>query len=217
MSEFVRVSEISALLFCQRYCYFSMLDEVKPGEMSAFRVIYTCTRSKAGSPESRFLAIYGEEYRHVFEKAVREFVYSKELDRLESVELELELSRKDLMLTGVLDELVKSKKLEPLVLSSKSPEDGVWFADRIKLAAFCILLESDYGVNSGFVYYCKSGELRHVEVSRKDRQFVFRAVDRIRKLRRGFLPEREESNRCRSCKYREVCESEGETFASKFL
>jgi len=132
------------------------------------------------------------------------------------------LKREDIMLKGKLDELVKPENTEakkPLVLGYKAPEEGVWYRDRIKLASFCILLEKTFRCGEGYIYYC-SGELRETSISRKDRYTVLKAVERVNKLKKGFIPEKlegRESKKCVNCRYRDVCEEKEETFASRFL
>lgn len=103
----------------------------------------------------------------------------------------------------------------PLILSSKAPNDGVWFRDKIKIAAFCMLLENTE--NRGYVYHCFDGELRKVEVTGRDRYNVLKLVERVIRLHKGFVPERKESSKCGRCKYEDVCENEPSTFASRFL
>ncbi|RUM33528.1 MAG: hypothetical protein DSY33_04235 [Archaeoglobus sp.] len=223
--EFVRVSDISALMFCQRYCYFNLIyRDVQPVEINAMREIYFSRRAGINNwtewAKKRFFVLYGksESTIDLFERAKKEFVYSEELYKFKSIETEVNLKREDIMLTGLLDEIVEvpEKLKKPLILSYKAPEDGVWYRDRIRLAAFCILLEDLFKCGDGFVYYC-SGELRGVEISRKDKHAVIKAIERVNKLKKGFLPEKLESKKCKNCKYRSVCEEKGETFASKFL
>ncbi len=224
---FVRVSDISSLLFCQRYCYFNLLyGEVVPAEISVMRELYFSRRAGienyAEWARKKFFTLYdeSEEFVELFEKAEREFVYSEEVERLESLGTEIDLKREDVKLKGKLDELVRDteKKKKPLVLGYKAPEEGVWYRDRIKLASFCVLLEKTFGCNEGYVYYC-SGKLREVKISRKDKYTVLKAVERVNKLKKGFIPEKPEGreNRCKKCRYRNVCEEKSETFASKFL
>lgn len=224
---FVRVSDISSLLFCQRYCYFNLLyGEVMPAEISVMRELYFSRRAGIENyvewARKKFFTLYdeSEELVELFEKAEREFVYSEELERLESLGTEIDLKREDVKLKGKLDELVRDteKKKKPLVLSYKAPEEGVWYRDRIKLASFCVLLEKTFRCSEGYVYYC-SGKLREVKISRKDKYTVLKAVERVNKLKKGFIPEKPEGkeSRCEKCRYRNVCEEKSETFASKFL
>jgi len=219
--EPVRVSDISSLLFCQRYCYFNMLECVrKVSEMCALRELYFSRRSNREDwkdwARRKFLELYGEEHEDIFSLAVKSFKYSKDVSELESVEIDIDIRRDDLRLAGRLDEVVFDGEKRVLILSSKAPKEGVWYSDRIRLAAFSMLTS----LRGGYVYYCKSGELRKYEVTGKDRHTVLKCVERVEKLRNGFLPEKKEkkeSKKCKNCVYRDVCEESGETFASKFL
>ncbi len=186
--------------------------------MSAFRELYFSVRSGKKDwknwAKSKFLTLYGEENEDVFNSALSSFTYSGELSKLRSLELDVDLRREDLKLSGRLDEIVFDGERRALILSSRAPEEGVWYSDRIKLAAFSILTS----FKGGYVYYCKSGKLRKVEITQKDKRTVLRCMERVEKLRRGFLPEKkEQGKKCEGCIYRDVCESEGETFASRFL
>ncbi len=220
MNEFVRVSDIASLLFCQRYCYFNLHFplESQVSEFQAMKEIYFSWRNYGedwkSKAESRFLAIYGKENLDLFKKAIKNFKFSSELNNLKSIETEVEVRSDKLKLIGVLDEVVESfnEKL-PLILGFKAPDNEIWYKDRIKLSAFCIMLKID----KGYIYYCRSGILKDYKVRIKDKRVVLKAIDRVRKLKNNFLPEKEKSNKCKNCKYNEICNSKTETFASKFL
>ncbi len=218
MKDKVRVSDITSLIFCQRYCYFNLSfpEETTASKFQAMKEMYYSYRNDAQNWEkwakNRFLAIYGKESEEIFNSALKEFKISKEVDEIESVETEVEVYKEELNLTGILDELVEGNK--PLILGYKAPESGIWYRDRVKLTAFCMILDK----KDGFVYYCKSGKLKGYEVTPKDRKVVIKAIDRVNKLKKGFLPEKtDKKNKCKNCKYKEICDVKDETFASKFL
>jgi len=164
----------------------------------------------------KFTTLYGEENTDVFIEAKEKFKFNSLLEELKSVEIEIWLESRKLKLRGYLDEIVSFKGDKyPLVLSSKAPDDGVWFKDKIKIAAFCMLLENTG--NRGFVYHCFDAELREVEVTGKDRYNVLKLVEKVLRLHKGFVPERAEDTRCNRCIYEETCRNEPSTFASRFL
>ncbi len=217
---FANVSEISAYVVCPRLCYFRMRDKIKPTELNAVKEIYLSRRK--GFDESwafeRFSQMFDDE--ELFRRASENFKFDRSLERLKPVDWEIRLKSEKIRLRGILDELVEyGDRRFPLVLSLRSPKDDVWFRDRIKLAAFCMLLKAN-GVNCerGFVYHCFDGKLRAVEIGRKDRYYVLKLIERVLRLKKGFVPEKTRNTKiCEKCDYVEVCSSKPSTFASKFL
>ncbi len=217
---FANVSEISAYVVCPRLCYFRMRDKIKPREINAVKEIYLSRRK--GFDENwafeRFSQMFDDE--ELFKVALENFKFDRSLERLKPVDWEIRLKSEKIKLKGILDELVEYRDRKfPLVLSLRSPKDDVWFRDRIKLAAFCMLLKAN-GVNCerGFVYHCFDGKLRAVEIGRKDRYYVLKLIERVLRLKRGFVPEKTRNSKiCEKCDYVEVCSSKPSTFASKFL
>ncbi len=217
---FANVSEISAYVVCPRLCYFRMRDKIKPTELNAVKEIYLSRRK--GFDESwafeRFSQMFDDE--ELFRRASENFKFDRSLERLKPVDWEIRLKSEKIRLRGILDELVEyGDRRFPLVLSLRSPKDDVWFRDRIKLAAFCMLLKAN-GVNCerGFVYHCFDGKLRAVEIGRKDRYYVLKLIERVLRLKKGFVPEKTRNTKiCEKCDYVEACSSKPSTFASKFL
>jgi len=211
---FVTVGEISSYVVCPRLCYFRMIDKVKPNDLHAVKEIYLSMRK--GFDERWALERYSQMFDdlEVFERSLKNFVFDSSLEMLRPLDWEVRLVSEKIRLKGILDEIVEFKGSRyPLILSLRSPEEGVWFKDRIKLTAFCMLLELD----SGFVYHCFDGNLKRVDVTRRDRYHVLKLIERVIRLKKGFLPERKEKRLCLKCEYREACASRPSTFASKFL
>jgi len=216
---FANVSEIASYVICPRLCYFRLRDKPKPMEINAVKEIYLSLRKgfDLSWAEKRFEELYGEI--ETFKKALSDFKEIDDLGFLKPLDWELKLTSEKYRLKGILDELVEFKgKAHPLVLSLRSPKDDVWFKDKIRISAFCMLLgEKGLDCNSGFVYYCYSGDVKRVEVSRRDRYYVLKLVERVLRLKKGFLPEKPKRAKCDDCVYKEVCDSKPSTFASRFL
>ncbi len=217
---FVNVSEITTYLVCPRLCYFRMRYKAKPTELNAAKEIYLSKRK--GFDESwaleRFSQIFGDE--EIFRKTLRKFKFSYSLEHLKPVDWEIKLKSERIRLIGILDELVEVENRKfPLILSLKSPNEGVWFKDRIKISAFCMLLKQNgLDCSRGFVYHCFDGKLRAVEVGRREKYYVLKLVERVLRLKKGFIPERTRNTKiCANCEYKDVCESKPSTFASKFF
>ena len=215
------MSDISTYAFCPRLLYFRLkFGEDNVTETHAAKEIYLSKRKGFDNEWAfeRFKQLYGESGIEIFNKVSENFKYNLILDEFQPIEWEIKLKSSKLRLKGILDEIVlfRDKKL-PLILALREPEKGkgrkVWFKDLVKVAAFCMLLE----VNEGLVYYCFDGELKRVEVTRREKYQVLRLIERVLKVKKGFVPERRESGRCNKCRYLEVCNSKPSTFASKFL
>jgi len=216
---FVNVSELASYVICPRLCYFRMRDNPSIGEINAVREIYLSLRKGLDLDwaEKRFEELDG--FKEVFEKALLDFKLSRDLEDLKPLDWEVKLSSDRLKLKGILDELVEfNGKVYPLVIALRSPKEDVWFKDRVRISAFCMLLgENGLDCKRGFVHYCYSGELRRIEIGRKERYYVLKLVERVLRLKKGFLPEKPKKAKCDGCVYREVCESKPSTFASKFF
>mgnify|MGYP000156114238 CR=1 FL=1 len=128
-----------------------------------------------------------------------------------------------LELSGVLDKLFRGERQEltPCIVraSARCPEFGVWYVDRIQLAAYALLLEEEFStvVNRGFVEYIRAGEFREVLIRRKDRIEALRALKRIKKIKAGVFPEKSEHARCDICSFKDACIVEKRSLASKLF
>ncbi|MDF2958113.1 MAG: CRISPR/Cas system-associated exonuclease Cas4 [Candidatus Alkanophagales archaeon MCA70_species_1] len=128
-----------------------------------------------------------------------------------------------LELSGVLDKLFRGERQEltPCIVraSARCPEFGVWYVDRIQLAAYALLLEEEFStvVNRGLVEYIRAGEFREVLIRRKDRIEALRALKRIKKIKAGVFPEKSEHARCDICSFKDVCVVEKRSLASKLF
>ncbi len=216
----LRVSDLTSYLICPRLCYFRLrFGEDAVTEKKAAREIYLAIRKGFGIEwaERRYAELYGEA--EVFEKAKQSFTLSQELESLVPVEWEVSLKSDRLNLSGVVDEVVEEKgKLSPLIISLRAPDRGVWYADRIKIASLKMLgKDAGFDFNGGFVYYCYDGELRHVETTRKDIYSTLRIVEKVRRLEKGFIPEKVRGKYCKVCSFRDRCDAQPSTFAARFL
>jgi CRISPR-associated exonuclease Cas4 len=217
---FANVSEIASYVVCPRLCYFRMRDKIYPTEIHAVREIYLSKRK--GFNESwafeRFKELF-ESDLDIFDNALKKFKFSEELSKLNPIDWEIKLKSEKLKLKGILDELVDFNGYKlPLVVSLRSPSKDVWFKDRIKITAFCMLLKHNgLECSRGYVYYCFDGQLRKVSVERKDKYYVLKLIERVLRLKNGFVPEKPKKAKCDGCRYKEVCDNKPSTFASRFF
>lgn len=211
-----RVSDLTSYLYCPRLCYYrNRFGEKAVNEMHAARDIYISRRMRMDDSFAlqKFVSYYGEKNSEVFSNALKKFVYNPILDELNAIDWEVLLKSERFRLKGLLDELVKANSKIPLVLSLKAPENDVWFRDRIKLAAFCMLLNT----SEGYVYHCYDGELRRIEIGRRDKRNVLKLIERVLKIKDGFIPEKTDDKKCEKCLYHERCCEKQSTFASRFF
>jgi CRISPR-associated exonuclease Cas4 len=134
-------------------------------------------------------------------------------------EVEVDLSSERLGLSGRLDRLVKKDPpLPSIIRSGLPPEEGVWRADRLRLAGYALLIEDGRKrrIDSGLVEYPKAGVIREVTIRGIDRSRVLRILDRIRQIKDGRLPDRPDGAPCDLCVLKERCDSRW-SLASRFF
>ncbi|MFO7967742.1 MAG: hypothetical protein R6U44_09110 [Archaeoglobaceae archaeon] len=150
---FARVSDLTSYLYCPRLCYYrNRFEETYVSEMHAARDLYISLRMDLDKEWAckKFVSYFGNKHESLFNQAAQKFTYCPTLQEIEGVDWDVLLQSENYRLKGKVDEVVRTKKDKaPLVLSLTSPEKDVWFRDRIKLTAFCMMLESP----KGYVYY----------------------------------------------------------------
>jgi CRISPR-associated exonuclease Cas4 len=219
--KYVSVSEITSYAYCPRLCYFRQRFGEEPNVLNAAKEIYLSLRRGLDFEwaKNKFISLGGS--LEFFERAKTEFAPLDALQKYKPIEWEVSFYSEKYRLKGVVDEIVNDSRIRPLALSLKSPRGGVWFKDAIKIASYQILLnESGFvaeKVESGLVYHCFDGVLREVEINRKLRLHVIKLIERVLRVRGGFIPDRREGKRCLNCSYFQDCKVTGSTFASKFL
>ena len=139
---------------------------------------------------------------------------------MEPEEIEKKLYSDRLGLFGRVDKIISNDEnyIPSIIKTGRCPDFGVWKEDRIQLAAYVMLLEEEAGktINRGVVEYFRSGKPVLVEINRYDRRLVLDVRNKIKKIYRGNLPEREEKVFCEYCDYREECVVKRSLF-SKFF
>jgi len=125
-----------------------------------------------------------------------------------------------LNLKGVPSKLVcfEDTLVPSIIRPGNCPTQGVWASDRLRAAAFTLLLENESGkeVPFAFVEYAAFGFLRRVTVRSADRREVLKISRRVEKIKAGFMPEKKEGKLCDHCSFAEHCNS-GSSLLSKFF
>jgi len=225
--KFATISELTSYVYCPRLCYFRQRYGEKPSILNAAKEIYLSLRKglDVDWARNRFLSTGGDE--EIFDVAKRAFSgLISDLEDYKPMDWEVTLSSEKYRLRGVIDEIVlKNSEIRPLAISLRAPTDGVWFKDAIKVVSQIMLMNeggklvnlSGGKIDGGLVYYCFDGEIREVKLDKRMKFHVIKLVERVLRLKKGFIPERIEKRKCKNCGYKENCQTTTSTFASKFL
>ncbi|MGA9139984.1 MAG: Dna2/Cas4 domain-containing protein [Methanocella sp.] len=124
-----------------------------------------------------------------------------------------------LRISGHVDRIVMlDKARQPVVIcASKSPENGVYAADRLKLAACAMLMEEKFGaaVDRGVVEYMCGWRLRETDIRKYDKMAVLSARNRIMQMGTA-MPEARRGTWCTSCQYAGSCDVRPSLVSSLF-
>ena len=211
ISVVVRVSDVVNFVKCKRLAFFSIHHPKDfPTPLKAAREIFLSLRKGFDYDWAfeRFSTLYPEA-RDIFVEASKNFTFSDELEKLIPLKWEQYYYSEKLKLSGIVDEVHENSFLW---VSLKVPKKER-FENRIKAACYSILT----GFDTAYVYYCYDGKLERINVSRRDKYNALRIIEKVRKVERGIIPEREESWMCEKCVYANSCKEERSTFASRFL
>ncbi|AKG92103.1 hypothetical protein GAH_00552 [Geoglobus ahangari] len=209
----LRVSDVTSFITCPRLAYFRIHHWVERAtEYHAAREIYLSLRKGYGYEWAfeRFSTLFPES-EDVFRAAASKFRMSDELEGLQPVAWEVHFESERLGLRGVVDEVLEGDRFLVVMLTKNSEE--FTFRERMRLAALCAIS----GMDGGYAYYAYDGKLMFYSASRRDRYNLLRLLEKLRRIEKGFLPERKESERCEFCEYRESCETKPSTFLSRFF
>jgi CRISPR-associated exonuclease Cas4 len=114
-----------------------------------------------------------------------------------------------LRISGILDKVVNiGDSFAPLIISTASqPRNGVYASERVKLAAYALLLSEKYGVecDHGYVEYVSGWCLRKAAVRYEDKRKALYARNRILEAMEGRMPEASRGKWCERCSYASVC------------
>jgi CRISPR-associated exonuclease Cas4 len=126
---------------------------------------------------------------------------------LGSCERKLAFYSDRLYLSGTVDRiaLVDGERLPVIVSAYRPPPAGVYAADRVRLAAYAMLVEEKHGsVERGVVEYVCGWRIREVGVRKRDRLAALSARNRIRQMG-SAMPDANRGAWCPGCQYAGSC------------
>ena len=116
--------------------------------------------------------------------------------------------------------LIFEEKLLPYIMrTSNAPTYGIWESDRIPAAAYCMIAEKEFGRNQMSKYAAIDylGEYRLFQVRENDKKKVFRAIRKIKEIKRGKMPAEKNIFLCKACRYQEKCRPKMKTIFAKLF
>ncbi len=158
----------------------------------------------------RFLTLYPDK-KEIFISASSKFKLSDELEDLKPVAWEVTFKSEKYGIKGIVDEILEGNRF--LLVTLRKKHEDFSFKERMRLAATSIIS----GMKEGYIYYAYDKNLAFYELKRRDKYNLLRIIEKLRKIEKGFLPEKRESKRCDFCLYKSYCDSKPQTFASRFF
>lgn len=213
----IKLSHITSYLTCPRLAYYRYhFGENRFSEKQAVREIYLSLRRGFGLEwaKQRILAMNESFDEEIYNNALKKFILSKRLEDLRSLDWDVVFTSKEFDVALAIDEIVEfNGEKFPLFVSLSAPPQGVWFPDQIRSGVTALITK----LNKSMIYYAYSGEIRVAEASFGVRRKALKLLERLKMIKNGFLPERNETSYCKNCSFAVDCKSTPETFASKFL
>jgi len=114
-----------------------------------------------------------------------------------------------LRISGTIDKvLMRGDVPVPVIVSaSDPPETGVYSSDRVRLAAYSLLLGEKYDIpcSRGAVEYVPGWSLRWAEIRYEDRRKALYARNRAIEMDRGRMPDAKRGKWCGACGHDDAC------------
>jgi CRISPR-associated exonuclease Cas4 len=113
-----------------------------------------------------------------------------------------------LRISGSVDRiaLLDGARCPVVVMASRPPENGIFAADRLRLAACALLIEEKYGesVTHGVVEYVCGWRVREADIRKTDRMAVLSARNRIVQAA-SAMPDARRGAWCATCQFADSC------------
>lgn len=134
------------------------------------------------------------------------------------VESDLSIRSDKLGIIGKSDFLYEKEPHIGIVRTAPAPENGIYKSDRIRAAMTAISAAETlgYAVKEPALLYIHDGVYKTCRPSPADRRAGLRALSAAKKIDRGYIPEKQKTDRCEYCYLKDYCQSEPKTL-SDFL
>lgn len=125
-----------------------------------------------------------------------------------------------LHMSGTVDKVVmyKGAPVPAIISASEPPETGIYASDRIRLAAYSMLVSEKYDVPClrGAVEYVPGWSLRWAEIRYEDKRKALYARNRVMEMDRGRMPDTVRGKWCSGCGHSDVCNVKPSLLSSLF-
>ncbi|MDD1674575.1 MAG: Dna2/Cas4 domain-containing protein [Methanomicrobiales archaeon] len=120
---------------------------------------------------------------------------------------------------GMVDKVYDQAPYFAITRSSDAPANGTYMSDRVRVACFaaCVHETLDLPIESGYIEYIPSGELRTCMPQPRDRRAMVRGIRAAQRIRAGEVPRRPLMAPCESCPHEDACNSRKGKLLSEFL
>ncbi|RSD33216.1 MAG: CRISPR-associated protein Cas4 [Methanohalophilus sp.] len=220
------VSEVVLYTKCPRKIYFASRNETIADDIKKPYIRHLLLKELALSCAE--VARSKQEILPMLQTRVEEIVQEiitisdeEMIELIAPLEIEPLMHSDKLKLSGAPSAIVcpDKQKMPMLIKTGNVPMQGVWKNDRIPLAAYSMLAEERYDqpVNSAVLFYASQGQARPVRIRPTERREVLNILKRIEKIKNGKMPQAKRGKLCGYCPYEQMCESQGNSLASKFF
>ena len=114
-----------------------------------------------------------------------------------------------LRISGTLDKVVDigGARAPVIISTSLPPGNGVYASERVKIAAYALLLAEKYGIECGhgYVEYVSGWCLRRAEIRYEDKRKALYARNRILEAMEGRMPDASRGKWCERCPFASAC------------
>lgn len=125
-----------------------------------------------------------------------------------------------LRLSGVIDRVVRiDDKLAPVVISASAPPpNGIYASDRVRMAAYAMLLSEKYDIDvaHGAIEYALEWRIRETEIRYQDKRKALYVKNRLIEAREGKMPDPNRGKWCEHCDFSQACNIKASLLDSLF-
>ncbi|MBN1431522.1 MAG: hypothetical protein JW931_01985 [Methanomicrobiaceae archaeon] len=124
-----------------------------------------------------------------------------------SIESDVEIRSNKLGVIGRIDNLFESEPNIGIIRAGCAPEKGIYKSDRIRCALVSICAAETLKIKGEeiLLQYIPDGVTKVCKPSPADRRTAIRALSYAKKIDRGYIPEKKNTERCNTCYLKDYC------------